>query len=172
MDESLSVMKETPNLLICGFDSLHPCHRDIAQRLEHSLVTGRMRIRFSLSRPIMSKHLTIDEKIKELEKMGYYFEKRENKYIFSHQKKNADNPYYYHNSWMLPPTPTETYSKREVAGFYKIYLEKGTGYKKVIKKLSSGKDRAAQRAMRAKDDFENAPSNDRIKEESTLGWDM
>ena len=114
--------------------------------------------------------LTLDEKIGELRDAGWYIEKRNGGYIYFHEKKNANNPYWVNHSSNDPKL--ELVSERAIHHLYRVVFKKGTGYKKVIKKLSSGKDRAAQRSMRAKDDFENAPSQNRIKEENTLGWGM
>lgn len=117
----------------------------------------------------MSNHLTIEQKIEKLRSVGFYVEKREGGYIFSHSKRNADNPFWCCLFGMVKPTRLTT--PKEIARAYKIEFEKGKSWKKDVKNLTNGMDRAAQRDLIKAEKFDDIPEGKRVKEVDTWAYD-
>jgi hypothetical protein len=117
----------------------------------------------------MSSHLTISQKIEKLRSIGYYIEERNGGYVMFHEKKNADNPLWVH--LFGEPKPTRLTTDREISRVYKIEFEKGKSWKKTVKELTNGIDRAAQRDLIKTEKFEDIPEGKRVKVENPWGWD-
>lgn len=116
----------------------------------------------------MSKHLSIEQKVDELRALGHYIEKREGGWLFSYEKRNADNPLHYAMFGYV--TPTELTSDREISRLYKVEFEKGKSWKKTVKKNSNDMDRAAQRDLIKTEKFDDIPKNKRIKTDDAWNY--
>jgi hypothetical protein len=104
----------------------------------------------------MKKDITLEEAIKKLKKAGYPLEKEKDKYKWkSNGSAGAYGPNYY--------------TEREIYKLYNDVFRDGPSYKKDVKHLTNGKDRAAKRDLINKEEFDNIPSKKRIKEEDL--WD-
>jgi hypothetical protein len=117
----------------------------------------------------MSSHLTITQKIEKLRSIGYYIEERSGGYVMFHEKKNADNPL-----WACifdRKVPTKLASHREISRTYKLEFEKGKSWKKTVKELTNGIDRAAQRDLIKSEKFDDIPEGKRVKEIDRWAYD-
>jgi len=117
----------------------------------------------------MSSHLTITQKIEKLRSIGYYIEERNGGWIMFHEKKNADNPLWF--QIFGEPKPTRLTTNREISRTYKLEFEKGKSWKKTVKELTNGIDRAAQRDLIKTEKFDDIPEGKRVKVENPWGWD-
>jgi hypothetical protein len=62
-------------------------------------------------------------------------------------------------------------SPREIHRLYNIIFERGTSYKKIVKKKSNGLDRTRVREAIANEDFEKIPLDSRAEEEDIWNYD-
>jgi hypothetical protein len=64
-----------------------------------------------------------------------------------------------------------TESSREIHRLYNLVFERGTSYKKIVKKKSSGLDRTRVREAMANEDFDKIPLDSRAEEEDIWNYD-
>lgn len=105
----------------------------------------------------MAKNLTLKQVISDLNEAGYNIVFENGKYRSQWKHDGAYGPYYY--------------TERELYNLHKDQFKKGRSYKKIIKKLTNGKDRAAKRDMINTGDFDKIPNNKRIKTEDPWSYD-
>lgn len=108
----------------------------------------------------MSKHLSIEEKAEKLRSIGYFIEKKLNGWIIHFGKRNADNPAYCAMFGMV--TPTDIKTNRDLSKTYKEEFTKPKKWKKIVKKMTNDKDRAAQRDLIKTENFDKIPEGERI----------
>lgn len=106
----------------------------------------------------MSRKLTISEVISDLREVGYKVEPHPT-------RANCYYCYWNEKSEHLVDTERQLYKT------HKWQFEKGRSYKKIVKRLSNGKDRAAQRDAIKTEKFDDIPSNKRVKEQDPWAFD-
>jgi hypothetical protein len=102
----------------------------------------------------MAAKLTLKEVIADLKEAGWDI------------RQNPDRPgQYYWRS--LEHEKTE----RDLYKLHKSVFRKGRSFKATVKKLSSGRDRAATRDAIISEHFDDIPPQKRVKEEDPWAWD-
>jgi hypothetical protein len=112
----------------------------------------------------MSSHLTISQKIEKLRSIGWHIEECEGGYIAG--GSNANNPYF--GGGFLP---LEIKTARDISRYYKHEFESIKKWKKTVKELTNGVDRAAQRDLIKTENFDDIPEGQRVKVENPWRWD-